>query len=105
MARGIVFREIPSRLAKKMKNDEGFARSAGSPLRWRADGTPTIRSGEHKAVVITWETWKCCIRPVIGKSIADDCLKWNRVLSRALERLEPDDGKLSSPVLRGGGWR
>jgi hypothetical protein len=30
-------------------------------------------------------------------------LMWNRVLQRAFGRLEPDEGKLSRPFLRGGG--
>ena len=54
------------------------------------------------AAEIRWRTKSFFIPLVIAKFTTMKPLWCNRVSQEALRRLEPDEGKLSSPVLRGG---
>jgi hypothetical protein len=62
----------------------------------------TITSfGGHWVVLTQWIIVCCCILIAIARFIANIYTLRNRVLHRAVERLERYDGKLSRTVFRG----
>jgi len=66
------------------------------------DGTVTTLFGAYTGVTMAWQTACSFIPTAICKCIARKISPWgNRASQWPLERLEPDDAKVSCPVLRG----
>lgn len=66
------------------------------------DGTFIISVGDREAGPVVFPTSYFCIQIVTDRFTAETSKFVSRLLDWSLERLEPDEGKLSSPVLRGG---